>query len=125
MKKYQEIIVGTIAGLVICLPRGMRDLPGLPTNIASERWQSFAVFGGVAGLVLGMSMLSRAKDKEWKHGGFMFFVVGAFSIGIPTIARHYTGSLSDSMNMQSTFFTSIGIGMLIGGGLSLIASKKV
>ena len=125
MKVSKEVIIGTIAGLVMGIPQGLRDIPNLSNNLNSpDKWGGIAGFGFVAGLFLGMHLLSRANSEPKKHALFAFFMVGTLSIGIPTIIRHFNGALLQSINMPAAFFTSIGLAMVVGGVLSGIASKR-
>jgi len=124
MKIIKEIVVGVVAGLIIGLPQGMRDLPmTMADNLPRDTVLIIAVFGAVGGLAFGMKFLSRANRKEYSIGGYVFFLVGSLSIGIPTIIRHYNGSFIQDLTMPGLFFTSIGFAMILGGGLSHAFSK--
>ena len=125
MKLSKEVIIGIFAGLVLGIPQGMRDFPMLNDNLNTpEKLGGIVALGFIAGLFIGMHLLSRANPEPKKHGGFAFFMVSALSIGIPTIVRHYNVDLSQSINMPAAFFTSIGLAMILGGLLSGIASKN-
>jgi len=125
MKVSKEVIIGTIVGLVMGIPQGLRDIPNLSDNLNSpDKWGGIAGFGFVGGFFIGMHLLSRANSEPKKHAVYAFFMVGTLSIGIPTIVRHYNGDLLQSVNAPAAFFVSIGLAMILGGLLSGIASKR-
>lgn len=126
MKLTKEILIGALAGLILGIPQGLKDLPNISdTPNSTDTLIGIGGFGFFGGFFIGMHLLSRANPEPKKHAAFAFFAVGALSIGIPTIVRHYNGNLLQSINMPATFFTSIGLAMVIGGILSGIVSKNI
>jgi len=94
MSTIKEIFIGIIAGLIIGLPQGMRDLPKMVSNdLPQDTILLITCLGGIGGLLLGMKFLSRGDPKEYSLIGYFSFLIGSLSIGIPTVIRHFNGNL--------------------------------
>lgn len=124
MKIKKDILIGIFAGLVLGIPQGFQDLQNFSELPLEGDWKVIAVMGGLFGFFLGAHLLSRANEENTKHAAFAFFFVGCISIAVPTILRHYHGSLLESINMPAVLFLSVATSMALGGLLSLVASKR-
>lgn len=125
MKISKEILIGIALGVFIGLPQGLRDLPQSESFPKSEEIMAgVAGIGCIFGFFLGMHLLSRANPDPKKHGAYAGFVVGSLCIGVPTIIRHFDGSLLQSINIVAALFTALGVAMIFGGVLGGIASKN-
>ena len=125
MKLSREIYIGAIIGLVIGLPQGLRDLPSFSAPVSSENLSTLIIIGCITGFFLGMHLFSRANTNPKKHAIFAFLFVSAWSIGLPTVIRHYNGNIFESINILAALFISLGVSMIAGGILSGIASKNI
>ncbi len=124
MKPIQVIAISALAGLVIGLPQGMNDLPKISATIGGpEKWGNIAIIGAIFGFFIGMQLLRKVQSESSNYAGFTFFLVGALSIGLPTIIRHYNGNILYSINFPAAFFTSISFAMVMGGFLSILVNK--
>jgi len=124
--KYKEIIFTSIAGFIIGLPQGLKDLdfPVLQsTKLPKDTILIIGIFGLISGLAFGMQFLSKA-SRNYSQGAYFFFLVGTLSIGIPTVIRNFDGNLLHSLNISGLFFTSIGFAMILGGLLSHALNKE-
>lgn len=125
MKPINKIVIGIIVGLIVGLPKGMRDLPRMiADDLPQDTFLLIAVLGGIGGLLFGMKLLSRADRKAYSVGMYFFLLISSFSIGIPTVLRHYDSDLVKDLTIAGLFFSSIGFAMILGGVISYVFSKK-
>jgi hypothetical protein len=121
----KDMLFGVIAGLVVGLPQGMRDIPSLSkTGLPLETIQTIGAFGTVGGFVLGYMYSVKSPDKKIPISGYSLLLVGTLSIGIPTMALHFNGEILSSLTMPGLFFTAIGLSMIIGGAVWYVLRKN-
>ncbi len=121
----REILFGVIAGLALGLPQGMRDISALSTTgLPIESIYTIGIFGSIGGFILGYLFSVQTDDKKPIINGYFFFLVGTLSIGVPTVARYYDGDIFDNLTMPGLFFTSIGLSMILGGGIRYVFGNR-
>lgn len=126
MYRNRDLIIGAFAGLVLGLPQGLRDLPQFNQVLSSsDLWLGYSVAGAFAGFFAGAHLISRANPSIRKRTLFSLLMVGSLSVGIPTIVRHYNGIVLQSLTLPGILFTSIGIAMFVGAGVSYKFSKGI
>lgn len=126
MLRNRDLITGAFAGLVLGLPQGLRDLPQFTQTLGStEEWGAYVVLGAFMGFFAGVHLYSRANPSLKKRTMFSLLMVGSFSIGIPTVLRHFNGELFSSFTLPGALFTSLGIAMLLGASVSHQFSKTI
>ena len=118
MKSDSQILIGIALGLIMGLPLGLNfpDINNAPIPTSSIIIN--AIFGGVVGYKMGLRLLKRSNNWPNKLGVFSFFLIGMFSIGLPTFIKIDNGHLLFSLNLPATFFLSFGLFMAIGGAVS-------
>ena len=123
MKKNVLIILlafgfGAIQGF------GGGGLPFSKDLISIEDAKVLLAFGGIGGFIIGMPLMSKMNKEKFSPIAYFAAVVFFLSIGIPQIIMNLERGEFISISMSSAFFTSIGIGMLIGGGLGYFFGKE-
>jgi len=116
----KKIFVGSIIGLAIGLPQGINAVPMLNNPIIPvETILIITIFGLVAGAFMGFSMINDRISPRFFLGKYFdlyaCFLVGTLCIGLPIFIQNGVTEWQSNLLFSGYFFTSAGIGLLIGG----------